>query len=50
MVEGKTNDELATEQGYSVSTIRHEVMCIYQVLTASDHNETAKNAYLLEIM
>ena len=28
MVEGKTNHELATEMGFSVSTIRHETMRI----------------------
>ena len=44
MVEGKTNHELATQLGYSVSTIRHETMRIYQALAVSDRREAAQRA------
>ena len=44
MVEGKTNHDLATQLGYSVSTIRHETMRIYQELAVSDRREAAKRA------
>jgi DNA-binding CsgD family transcriptional regulator len=44
MVEGKTNHELAHELGFSVSTIRHETMRIYQALAVSDRKEAAKIA------
>ena len=47
MVEGKTNHELATELGFSVSTIRHETMRIYQALAVSDRKEAANKALLL---
>ena len=47
MVEGKTNHELATELGFSVSTIRHETMRIYQALSVSDRKEAAKKALAL---
>jgi len=47
MVEGKTNHELATELGFSVSTIRHETMRIYQALSVSDRKEAAKKALTL---
>jgi DNA-binding CsgD family transcriptional regulator len=47
MVEGKTNHELATELGFSVSTIRHETMRIYQALSVSDRKEAAKKALML---
>lgn len=50
MVEGKTNHELATEMGFSVSTIRHETMRIYQVLAVSDRKEAAKKALMLSII
>jgi DNA-binding CsgD family transcriptional regulator len=50
MVEGKTNHELATELGFSVSTIRHETMRIYQALAVSDRKEAAKKALLLSII
>jgi len=46
MVEGKTNHELATELGFSVSTIRHETMRIYQALAVSDRKEAAKKALM----
>jgi len=44
MVEGKTNHELASELGFSVSTIRHETMRIYQILSVSDRREAARQA------
>ena len=44
MVEGKTNHDLATQLGYSVSTIRHETMRIYQALAVSDRREAAQRA------
>ena len=50
MVEGKTNHELATELGFSVSTIRHETMRIYQALSVSDRKEAAKKALLLALL
>jgi DNA-binding CsgD family transcriptional regulator len=50
MVEGKTNHELATEMGFSVSTIRHETMRIYQALSVSDRKEAAKKALMLSLV
>ena len=50
MVEGKTNHELATDLGYSVSTIRHETMRIYQALAVSDRKEAAKKALMLSLI
>lgn len=50
MVEGKTNHELATELGFSVSTIRHETMRIYQALAVSDRKEAAKKALTLALI
>jgi len=50
MVEGKTNHELATEMGFSVSTIRHETMRIYQALAVSDRKEAAKKAIMLSLI
>ena len=50
MVEGKTNHELATEMGFSVSTIRHETMRIYQALAVSDRQEAAKKALVLSLI
>jgi DNA-binding CsgD family transcriptional regulator len=50
MVEGKTNHELATELGFSVSTIRHETMRIYQALSVSDRKEAAKKALALALL
>lgn len=44
MVEGKTNHELASDLGFSVSTIRHETMRIYQSLGVSDRREAAREA------
>ena len=50
MVEGKTNHELATELGFSVSTIRHETMRIYQARSVSDREEAAKKALALSLI
>jgi len=50
MVEGKTNHELATDLGFSVSTIRHETMRIYQALAVSDRKEAAKKALALSLI
>ena len=50
MVEGKTNHELATELGFSVSTIRHETMRIYQALSVSDRKEAARKALTLALI
>ena len=44
MVDGKTNHDLAMQLGYSVSTIRHETMRIYQALAVSDRREAAQRA------
>jgi DNA-binding CsgD family transcriptional regulator len=44
MVEGKTNHELASDLGFSVSTIRHETMAIFRALGVSDRKEAAKVA------
>ena len=50
MVDGKTNHELATELGFSVSTVRHETMRVYQALNVSDRKEAAKKALVLGIV
>ena len=50
MVEGKTNHDLAVELGFSVSTIRHETMRIYQALAVSDRKEAAKKALTLSLI
>ena len=47
MVEDKTNHELALELGFSVSTVRHETMRIYEALAVSDRKEAANKALLL---
>jgi DNA-binding NarL/FixJ family response regulator len=50
MVESKTNHELVTELGFSVSTIRHETMRIYQALSVSNRKEAAKKALMLSLV
>lgn len=50
MVDGKTNYELATDLGFSVSTIRHETMAIFRALGVSDRKEAAKAAQLMEFI
>jgi DNA-binding NarL/FixJ family response regulator len=44
MIEGKTNYQLASELGYSVSTIRHETMRIFRILGVSDRKDAAQLA------
>ena len=44
MIHNKTNHELALELGFSVSTIRHETMRIYEALGVSDRKEAAEKA------
>jgi DNA-binding NarL/FixJ family response regulator len=50
MVEGKTNHKLATDLGFSVSTIRHETMAIFRALGVSDRKEAAKAAQQMELI
>ena len=50
MVEDKTNQELAIELGFSVSTIRNETMRIYQPLAISDRKKAAKKAEMLSLI
>ena len=50
MIEGKTNHELAEELGFSVSTIRHETMRIYENLAVHDRKEAAKKAVALHLL
>jgi DNA-binding CsgD family transcriptional regulator len=50
MVEGKTNHELATDLGFSVSTIRHETMAIFRSLGVSDRKEAAIAAQKMELI
>jgi DNA-binding CsgD family transcriptional regulator len=50
MTNGKTNHELATDLGFSVSTIRHETMAIFKALGVSDRKEAAKVAELMELI
>ena len=44
MATGKTNHALALELGYSVSTIRHETMRIFNTLNVSDRKTSAQVA------
>jgi DNA-binding CsgD family transcriptional regulator len=50
MVAEKTNLQLAKELGYSVSTIRHETMRIYEALAVSDRKEAAEKAVELSLI
>ena len=50
MVDAKTNHDLAEELGFSVSTVRHETMAIYQMLGASDRKEAAQIALKLNLI
>ena len=50
MIEGKTNYELATDLGFSVSTIRHETMAIFRALGVSDRKEAAKAAQQMDLI
>lgn len=46
----KTNNEIARELGYSVSTIRHETMRIFETLGVSDRQEAASHASKLKLI
>ena len=48
--EGKTNHQLATELGFSVSTICHETVRNYHALSVSDRKEAAKKALMLSLV
>jgi hypothetical protein len=48
--EGKPNHDLATDMGFSVSTIRHETMRIYQARSVSDRKEAAKKAVMRSLV
>jgi hypothetical protein len=48
--EGKTSHELATELGFSVSTIRQESLRIYQALSVSESKDAAKKAITLSLV
>lgn len=50
MSDGFTNHEIASALGFSVSTIRHETMRIFQILSASDRHEAASKALELGIL
>ena len=50
MIEAKTNHQLAQDLGFSVSTIRHETMEIYQLLHASDRKHAAEIAVKLNLV
>jgi len=50
MVDGKTNHELATDLGFSVSTIRHETMAIFRALGVSDRKQAAKAAQQMKLI
>jgi DNA-binding NarL/FixJ family response regulator len=44
MSTGRTNHQIAIHLGFSVSTIRHETMRIYELLSVSDRQEAARKA------
>lgn len=46
----KTNNEIARDLGYSVSTIRHETMRIFETLGVSDRQEAASHAAKLKLI
>ena len=48
--QGKTNHEIAKQLGYSVSTIRHDVMHLFRVLRISARNEAGPRAAELAII
>ena len=50
MADGHTNHEIASALGFSVSTIRHETMRIFQILSASDRHEASTKARELGIL
>ena len=50
MADGHTNHEIASALGFSVSTIRHETMRIFQILGSSDRHEASTKARELGIL
>jgi hypothetical protein len=50
LIEVTTLQELSTVLYFSVSTIRHETMRIYQALSVSDRKEAAKKALVLGLI
>lgn len=50
MADGHTNHEIASALGFSVSTIRHETMRIFQLLSASDRHEASTKARELGVL
>jgi len=50
MASGKTNHALALDLGYSVSTIRHETMRIFNLLNVSDRKSSAQAALALGLI
>jgi len=50
MSTGRTNHQIAIDLGFSVSTIRHESMRIYELLSVSDRQEAARKAKSLGIL
>ena len=50
ITDSKTNNVIARELGFSVSTIRHETMRIFEILSVSDRREAAQKAVSLGII
>lgn len=50
IIDSKTNNVIARELGFSVSTIRHETMRIFEILSVSDRREAAQKAVSLGII
>jgi DNA-binding CsgD family transcriptional regulator len=50
MIEGKTNFEIASELGYSVSTVRQETIKIYQTLNVTGRRAAAQEALRQKIV
>ena len=50
MIEGKTNFEIASELGYSVSTVRQETIKIYQILNVTGRRAAAQEALRQKIV
>lgn len=50
MIEGKTNFEIASDLGYSVSTVRQETMKMYQLLNVTGRRAAAQEALRQKII
>ena len=50
LIEGKTNYDIASELGYSVSTIRQETIKIYSMLNVSGRRAAAQEALRQQIV